>query len=80
MVFSIRGTTRCRYIGIVRVLPRGYDPIVGELRRSDPRDSSIITRHATDYELLSFRTGGGTIHEKKEKKNKKERKKTAAYV
>lgn len=73
--FSIPGATTRRRVRIVRVLPRGYDPIVGELRRSDPYDSStIITcrRHATDYELLSFQSGGGDdwVDPRKKKKKK----------
>lgn len=42
MVFSIPGATTCCRIRIARVVPRGYDPIVGELRRSDPYDDHYV--------------------------------------
>lgn len=62
-------------IRTVRVPPRGYDPIVGELRsRSFDPYTTIITCHATDYELLSFQSGGGTIRSI-QGKNERERKK-----
>lgn len=78
MVFSIPGATTCCRIRIARVVPRGYDPIVGELRRSDPYDDHYVPppRHGLRAYGLSFQSGGGrigSIHEKKKRERKKQR-------